>query len=334
MKELRIIALDANNIETFLQLLEERGFSNNQINKGIYNNFNQYGGFIAFDGLIAVGCIGYVKRLMQSIESKQNILWFNDWYVKPSMRGQNVGTKLISAVISLYGAACGIVTPLKSQKVAEKLFDSVFHFYELTLPISPLQYGYQRYLRNNKYNDTILKRILRSFSFYIKWAKASRVINKFKIKPIKLEYIDSENINIFNSYHNEGRSLLKYDNNILKAISIMSSNNKQIQFWKATWENRFAVGMNKVTPSSQIETVVLYFSLPELGKEIEFISNLYRYFNSINFCNQLSILMPEAIKIKLQINDVFCKHTPLFITSKYLSDDFLIYNMDKDSSWR
>jgi len=334
MKELRIAELDANNIEIFLQLLQERGFSDYQINKNVYKHLNHYGGFIAFDGLIAVGCIGYVKRLIKSIESNQYILWFNDWYVNPKMRGHNIGSKLIAEVLSVYGSACGIVTPLKSQKVAEKLFDSVFHFYELTLPISPLKYGYQRYLRNNKYNDTILKRCSRSFIYFIKWQKASKKINQHMKKAINLEYITDDKENFIISIHNKQTHLIQYDNNVLKAIYSVTKNNKNVKFWKATWENKLAIGMNRITNNAQIESVVLYFSCPDQGGEIELISNLYTYFNNINFCNQISILIPDTIKNKLKIDDVFCKYTPLFITSKYLPDDFFIYNMDKDSSWR
>jgi hypothetical protein len=325
---IRILPLDAKNIDDFLKVLSQRKSINESFYKNKLLNDKFYGGFIAYLNDNPIGCISYVKRTV-SIENKHaQINWFNDWFLIESARGMNLGVKLMKCLSKNKEILCGIITPKKSWEIALKTgLNNTTNFYEFRYPLSPAKIAWFKYKKNGQFTDSIIKRLFRVLIFFIKTYKLTI---KPKISSIKYQ------INTFNQQELEDfeqkHELINFDSSYLSfVVKLIISNNKNIvQIWKIKIDNILVYGYNEKIDNNLTQTVILYFSNNEPQKRIKLIRSIIKIFEKSDIVN---FILNESEINKYKITKEFYRKLPFFSTGLNLTPNSVINHIDKESTW-
>jgi hypothetical protein len=323
-----VFELNENLLNDFIDLLNCRGGGNSEIEWMVYRKAKYYGGFIAYVDKVPAGCIGFVKREL-NLAGINNITWFNDWYVKDSYRGLNIGKLLIQKVANYTGGSCGIILPLASRQIGLKSgFQIDKMIFECRFPLRPMKIGYNFYYRNNNYLDSILKRIVRTVIFKLlsRYSLAPVQKSKFTFGPIQI---------VLNKLKNTSNFLLS-DHDFFKFILdvLETQKNNKLDFWSIQHSDFWSCGFGFTHKNGIRESVVLYTSNINNQNAYQIYSNIIASIKENTNAHQVNLLLNQDLAKKFNLNKKFIKNLAFFTFQMSTSSESIIHHLDKDSSWR
>jgi hypothetical protein len=323
-----IFELNENLLDDFIELLNCRGGGNPEIERMVYSQPKFYGGFVAYVDKVPAGCIGFVKRDL-NIVGINNISWFNDWYVKDGFRGLNLGKFLIQKVANYTGCSCGIISPLTSRQIGLKSgFQINSMILECRFPLSPIKIGYNMYFQNNKYQDSILKRVVRTVVF--------KILSGFNLAPVQKSNFIRGPIQIIIEELKSASNVLIADLEFFKFILevLETQKNNKLNFWTIQHSDFWSCGFIFTHKNGIRECVVLYVSNLNNQNAYAIYSNIISSIKENTDADQVNILLNQNLAKKFNLNKKFIKNLAFFTFQMTTTSDSFVHHLDKDSSWR
>jgi hypothetical protein len=325
---IEILDLNENLLNDFLDLLNCRGGGNSEIERMVYSQPKYYGGFIAYVDKIPAGCIGFVKRDLNRAEINK-ISWFNDWYVKDGFQGLSIGKQLIQKVANYTGASCGIISPLGSRQIGLKSgFQINTMILECRFPISPMKIGYNLYFQNNKYQDSLIKRVVRTVVY--------KLISGYNLAQVQKSKFTNGPIQIILKELKSTSNLLITDPDFFKfTIEILKyQKNNKLDFWTIQNTDFWSCGFVFTKKNGLRESVVLYVSNLNNEKAYSIYSNIISSIKENTDANQVNIILNQNLVNKFNLNNKFISSLAFFTFQMPPLAESFIHHLDKDSSWR